>query len=96
MRNPLANRWGGNARQAREAAQLTQVEAAARADTTQHNLSRIERGDQFPSYDLQGRLARVYGVSVTELFPRTDAEAALAETVAELEDALARTGGGCS
>lgn len=81
--------WGGNARRAREAAGLTQTQAAELAGTTQHNLSRIERGEQLPMYELQIQLAGAYSLSVTELFPRTDDEA-------ELVTLAGRIGNGCS
>lgn len=73
MSNPL-DEWGRNAKRAREAAGLTQTEAATRAGTTQHNLSRIERDNQLPGYDLQLRLAETYGVPIAELFPRSPDE----------------------
>lgn len=96
MSIPLTDEWGGNAKRAREAAGLTQTMAAAAAGTTQNNLSRIERGEQLPMYELQLRLAETYGVSVTALFPRDDSESALVGTVAELELSLGRVGNGCS
>lgn len=96
MSNPLTDEWGGNARRAREAAGLTQTEAASRAGTSQNNLSRIERGEQLPMYDLQLRLAETYEVPVSDLFPRTNREGELEGLVSEYDELLERVGGGCS
>lgn len=47
---------------------LTLSEAARQIDTNVGNLSRIERGQQFPRPPLAFRLCRLYGLSLEEIF----------------------------
>lgn len=88
--------WGRNMAAARAALGLTQQDLANRIGVTVVTVARWETSARRPALTEQRSVAAALGVSVTALFPRTDDEAALAGTVAELEDILARTGGGCS
>ena len=55
---------------------LTQEQAAARFDTTEATLSRIESGHNRPSTVLEDRICRITGLSRDEIAkPRLDREA---------------------
>ena len=60
-------RGGALIREARRRAGITQTELAARLDTTQSAIARIERGSTEPSYDRVASALRACGF---DLFPR--------------------------
>jgi len=51
---------------------LTLDEVAKAVNTNVGNLSRIERGAQFPSPPLAFRLARFYGIELADVFASAD------------------------
>ncbi len=51
----------------RTRAGLTQEQLAARAGTAVVSLSKMERGERFPSLELAGRLAKALGCKVDDL-----------------------------
>ena len=70
----LAQRWGLKIAELRSDQNISQVDLAAAAGTTQQTISRIERGEQVPSDGMRVRLARALDVYVTELFRYDDHE----------------------
>jgi transcriptional regulator with XRE-family HTH domain len=60
-------RFAGNLYRTREAAGLSQKDAAARAALTRARLDKIENGEAIPSFDILIRLAGAYSVTVREL-----------------------------
>jgi transcriptional regulator with XRE-family HTH domain len=57
-------------REAREAQGLTQVELAAKAETTQGTISRIEAGTIVPRLDTLQRIAEALGTTSSALLER--------------------------
>lgn len=55
---------------------LTLMQVAKQVRTNVGNLSRIERGQQFPSPPLAVRLSRVYGMALEDVFSVSDQQAA--------------------
>lgn len=51
---------------------LTLMQVAGLVRTNVGNLSRIERGQQFPSPPLAVRLSRVYGMALEDVFSVSD------------------------
>lgn len=83
IRNPYtlwvmdrATIWGRRLRARREALDIGQTKLAKAVGTSQANLSRIERGEQLPVYELAKKLAEALSCDPAELFPWTleDAE----------------------
>ena len=64
----LAQRWGLKIVELRGDRDISQVDLAAAAGTTQQTISRVERGEQVPSDGMRIRLAKALDVYVTELF----------------------------
>lgn len=93
--------WGGNLVRHRTAAGLTQEAVSIELGVSLKTIHRWEAvgrdgGGNLPPTVHQRRLADLYRVPVTELFPRTEREAALEGIAAEYDDLLERVGGGCS
>lgn len=88
LRDPFL-RWGPNVAARRTQLGLPLSELARRADISAKHLGQIEAGNSLPSYDVQERLAGQLERSITELFPRDEAEA-------ELPVLAERLGAGCS
>lgn len=61
--------WGERLRDRRIELGIGQVELAAKADTTQSTISRIERGAGAPGDAMKYRLAAALQTSVKDLFP---------------------------
>lgn len=61
--------WGDGVRFLRGVRDLTQVELALRAETTQVTISRIENGSRQIGDALRVRIARALDVEPHELFP---------------------------
>ena len=55
-------------REHRIASGLTLSEAAKKLATDAGNLSRVERGSQWPSVELAKRMSSLYGMSLDEIF----------------------------
>jgi putative transcriptional regulator len=55
-------------RERREGAQLTQAELARRVGVTRQTLIAIEQGRYSPSLELAFQIARVFGVSIDDIF----------------------------
>lgn len=55
---------------------LTLIEVSRQIHTDVGNLSRIERGQQFPSPPLAIRLCRLYGLALEDVFTVPDQQAA--------------------
>src|SRR3954452_992934 len=67
-------------REARVRAALTQAELAARADTTQSAIARLESGRTSPSLEQVERLLRLCGCQlIVQLAPYDDSDIVLAE-----------------
>lgn len=62
----IAIEFGKLIYQARQSLELTQIEAARRADVPQSVLSRVENGSMLPSYSIAGKLAVALGVNLNE------------------------------
>lgn len=82
MSIPTPAEWGERLRRYRLNADLTQIELAARAGRSQTTVSQAENGLVRPDAETQVAFADALGVSVTELFPRSEEEAALPEQAA--------------
>lgn len=75
---------------------MSQEALAKQVGITRKHLTQIETGRSLPSYELQSRLAEKLGPPVWDLFPRTEDEAGVTDRLAEADEVMARTGGGCS
>lgn len=67
---PIPNRIA----ELREAAGLSRVELAARADVNPQTIGYLERGEYNPSLALAFRLADLFGLPLEEVFVREGAE----------------------
>lgn len=66
-----AGRFAARLRELRQAAGLTQVEAAERLNLPQHVISRWETGDRSPSLRQFPAIAKAYGdVPIEKFFPK--------------------------
>jgi transcriptional regulator with XRE-family HTH domain len=84
-----AGGWGRNIAAARSQLGFSQAQLADRVGVSLATLTRWEQAVREPRVPDQRRLADALGVSITELFPRTDDEAELVALAATL-------GNGCS
>lgn len=71
--NPTRSNIRNNIRRLRfENGEMTQEELASRAGCTRQTIIALEQGKYVPSIELAFRIARVFGVSVEEVFQYTD------------------------
>lgn len=69
----LQERWGARVRAERTTRGLTQIELCRRADGIDPgNLSRFERGLQYPSEEFRAAVADALGMRVPDLFSYPD------------------------
>ena len=73
MDNDLDARLAARLRQEREARGWTLADLAARSGVSRAMASKIERGEASPTAALLGRLATAFGLTLAQLFARTEA-----------------------
>lgn len=81
--------WGRNIAARRAELGLTQRQVGDMVGRTANSVARWERGEVDPGWDVQPAIAQALDTTVTDLFPRDDAEV-------ELVTLVARLGSGCS
>ena len=82
MSIPTPADWGQRLRQHRQRVGLTQEELAELVGVNQTTISQAEIGNRRPEMETQAAIAQALGVPISELFPRSEEEASLAERAA--------------